>query len=82
MKGFTDENELVAYYEKFATNESVMGVVFKRLSGNEIPKKLDYSIRPYDMYEEWDTDKLFDSYMMYAPEKGNFVINVFNLVYF
>lgn len=71
IKGFDTEQNLVAYYEAFAHNLTVMAVVFKGAQGRETPKHLDYVIRPFEKYVNWETRALFNSIPQYIPDYGS-----------
>ncbi|KAF5274074.1 hypothetical protein FQR65_LT04472 [Abscondita terminalis] len=60
--GFQTVSELNAFYQKHGNNETgIMAIVFNGLSGNSVPKQLNYVIRPYERYIDWETQTLYNS---------------------
>lgn len=70
IKGFNSESDLVIHYETFERNHTVMGVVFKDIVDNEVPKKLNYAIRPFNKHVDWDTETLFQQTFHYEQDSG------------
>ncbi|XP_031329080.1 ATP-binding cassette sub-family A member 3-like isoform X1 [Photinus pyralis] len=72
VMGFATVAALNSYYEKHGPDEDgMMMVIFNNLTGDPVPKQLNYVIRPYESHVHWETNTLFSKSQQYIPESGS-----------
>ncbi|KAF5283869.1 hypothetical protein FQA39_LY04689 [Lamprigera yunnana] len=69
---FSSDEKLYNHYGNNYKNDSnIMAVIFKNVSGNSVPKNLNYAIRPYDEDYTWTLTKLNSENFGYIPDIGS-----------
>lgn len=76
LHGFASGEELLAFYNNFGKNYSVLALTFHQIEPNSIPKQLNYSIRSHFKGIEWNTHDLFEHFDEYIPDKGKFYYSI------